>query len=139
MFKKIIAASVVAIALSASAAQAKSHHVYHRHHTGHRYSLGGFIRGHNICAINVNAVLRRLGLRHTNSPSARSFITLPKTSHPRSGDVMMVRRSGGSGYHVAIVHGNGTCQNPSSIQQGWTYPKCADIWKGHARFFVSTH
>ena len=120
MFKKIIAVSLITIVLS-----------------GQAEALPKFIHGHNICATNVNKVLIWMGLKHTNSSSAASFASLRHTSNPIHGDVMMVRRSGGSGWHVAIYDHNGICMNPS-IKQRWTTPKCSDIWKGHYRYFVTT-
>lgn len=50
---------------------------------------------------------------------------------------MVVYRHGGSGYHVAIVAGDGMCYNPASKHQMWKKVNCNAIWRGHKRFYVS--
>lgn len=150
MLKKILIA-ILALGLFSATAEAKSlhhrhhfhhgqHHIHHGHHhkkIAHSFYTGyGFVRGHNICAINVNRILHWMGRKTTGSPSAASFHMFSHTASPVSGDVLMVKRKGGSGWHVAVYQGGGICRNPSSQHQGWTYPKCTDIWRGHYRFFV---
>ena len=96
-----------------------------------------FIRGHNVCARNVNLLRSMLGLPQSHSDSAASFRKFKSTHLPRHGSVMLVRRSGGSGYHVAVYDSKGYCLNPSSIHQTWQRVKCSAIWTGHTRYFVS--
>jgi hypothetical protein len=96
-----------------------------------------FIRGHNVCAKNVNLLRAALGLPQTHSASAASFRKFKSTRKPRHGSVMLVRRSGGSGFHVAVYDGGGYCLNPSSRRQNWQRVKCSTIWAGHSRYFVS--
>ncbi len=95
-----------------------------------------FIRGHNICALNVNRLRAYLGLPQTHSASAKSFDKFKRVSNPRKGNVMVVRRKDG-GYHVAIVLGGGMCLNPSSRKQQHVETPCSRIWKGQPRHYVS--
>lgn len=58
------------------------------------------------CAAFVNGVLRQSGKRGTGSNSAASFRNYGHaTSAPAAGDIALIRRRGGSGYHVAIFKG----------------------------------
>lgn len=58
------------------------------------------------CAAFVNGVLRQTGRRGTGSNSASSFRNYGHSvSSPTPGDIALVRRRGGSGYHVAIFKG----------------------------------
>lgn len=95
-----------------------------------------FIRGHKICALNVNRARHALGLPQSHSAAAISFRKFKGVSHPKKGNVMIVRRKDG-GYHVALVLGNGMCLNPSLKAQSWQEKPCRDIWKGQPRHFVS--
>ena len=58
------------------------------------------------CAAFVNGVLRQNGKRGTGSNSAASFRNYGHaTNAPAPGDIALVRRRGGSGYHVAFFKG----------------------------------
>lgn len=58
------------------------------------------------CAAFVNGVLRQSGRRGTGSNSAASFRNYGNaTSAPAGGDIALVRRRGGSGYHVGFFKG----------------------------------
>ena len=58
------------------------------------------------CAAFVNGVLRSVGLSGTGSNSARSFTKYKTgTKNPQKGDIVVLRRKGGSGAHVGIFKG----------------------------------
>lgn len=95
-----------------------------------------FIKGHNICALNVNRLRVYLGLPQTHSASAKSFDNFKRVSQPKKGNVMVVRRKDG-GFHVALFLGNGMCLNPSSKLQKHSIKPCSSIWKGQPRHYVS--
>jgi hypothetical protein len=86
-----------------------------------------FVRGHNICALNVNRYRAALGLKQTHSAAANSFLSLKRISHPVIGAVKYNSRGKGIG-HVAIYVGNGMCANPSSRHQKWEVKSCNSIW-----------
>lgn len=55
------------------------------------------------CAAFINGVLKTVGLRGTGSLSAMSFNKYKKrTKKPHKGDIVVIRRKGGSGAHVAL-------------------------------------
>lgn len=88
------------------------------------YDLPKFVKGHNICSVNVNKLRRKMGLKVTGSPAASSWLTLPKTSKPHVGSVRY------NSHHVSVYLGGGMCANPSSKHQKWDIKKCEYIWKG---------
>lgn len=58
------------------------------------------------CAAFVNGILRQNGLRGTGSNSAASFKNYKTaTSMPSEGDIVVIRRRGGSGSHVGFFKG----------------------------------
>lgn len=58
------------------------------------------------CAAFVNGVLRATGFSGTGSNTARSFTKYKQaTSNPQKGDIVVIRRKGGSGAHVGIFKG----------------------------------
>ena len=58
------------------------------------------------CAAFVNGVLRQNGRKGTGSNAASSFTRYGSaTSNPAPGDVALIRRRGGSGYHVGFFKG----------------------------------
>ena len=58
------------------------------------------------CAAFVNGILRSVGLSGTGSNSARSFTKYRTgTKSPSKGDIVVLRRKGGSGAHVGIFKG----------------------------------
>jgi uncharacterized protein (TIGR02594 family) len=58
------------------------------------------------CAAFVNGVLRQTGKRGTGSNAASSFRGYGHaTSAPAPGDIALIRRRGGSGYHVGFFKG----------------------------------
>lgn len=58
------------------------------------------------CAAFVNGVLHKAGVKGTNSLSARSFVSWgSRVKNPQNGDVVLIRRRGGSGYHVGFYVG----------------------------------
>lgn len=61
------------------------------------------------CAAFVNGVLRENGRRGTGSNAASSFRNYGSaTSSPAPGDIALIRRRGGSGYHVGFFKGYAT-------------------------------
>lgn len=92
-----------------------------------------FIFGRLKCAANVNAWLRRHGLRGTGSLAAASFLRFPRVSIHKA-NVMVTDRPG-KGHHAAVVLGNGQCLNPSQ-NEGWRVKPCYSIWRGYWRVFV---
>lgn len=82
-----------------------------------------FVRGHLICARNVNVALAERGIRGTGSALAKSFLRWGRQSRPVPGAIAVFNR-GRKGGHVAIVHSvkpNGTViyLNPSASKQRW--------------------
>jgi uncharacterized protein (TIGR02594 family) len=58
------------------------------------------------CAAFVGAVLKGLGFPTTNSLTAMSYAKYKKeTKKPEKGDIVVIRRNGGSGAHVGFFHG----------------------------------
>lgn len=58
------------------------------------------------CAAFVNGVLREAGFSGTRSNTARSFTKYKTgTTNPQQGDIVVLRRKGGSGAHVGIFKG----------------------------------
>ena len=58
------------------------------------------------CAAFVNGVLREAGLSGTRSNTARSFTKYKQaTRTPQKGDIVVIRRKGGSGAHVGFFKG----------------------------------
>jgi len=58
------------------------------------------------CAAFVNGILRSSGKSGTGSNSARSFTKYKTgTKNPRKGDIVVIRRKGGSGAHVGFFKG----------------------------------
>ena len=58
------------------------------------------------CAAFVGAVLKAFGLPTTNSLTAMSYAKYKKeTKKPEMGDIVVIRRNGGSGAHVGFFHG----------------------------------
>jgi uncharacterized protein (TIGR02594 family) len=58
------------------------------------------------CAAFVNGVLRSVGISGTGSNTARSFTKYKTgTTNPQKGDIVVLRRKGGSGAHVGIFKG----------------------------------
>jgi hypothetical protein len=114
--------SVVALLLSAVPAQA--------------VSFPAFVHGHNICAINVNKFLRKLGHHGTGSASSLSFLRFPRTNHPKLGDVVFNSRGGSKG-HVQVYLNNGMCANPSQ-RHGWQIKPCNATWHSRHKTYLST-
>ena len=58
------------------------------------------------CAAFVGAVLKTFGLPTTNSLTAMSYAKYKKeTKKPEKGDIVVIRRNGGSGAHVGFFNG----------------------------------
>jgi len=58
------------------------------------------------CAGFINYVLERAGYDSTNNLSAASYHNYGiKVAEPKPGDIVLMRRSGGSGRHVAFFYG----------------------------------
>lgn len=58
------------------------------------------------CAAFVGAVLKELGFPTTNSLTAMSYAKYKKeTKKPEKGDIVVIRRNGGSGAHVGFFNG----------------------------------
>lgn len=58
------------------------------------------------CAAFVNGILRSKGKSGTGSNTARSFTKYKTgTRNPKQGDVVVIRRKGGSGAHVGFFKG----------------------------------
>jgi uncharacterized protein (TIGR02594 family) len=58
------------------------------------------------CAGFLNVVLDRAGYKHTNSLSAASYHQYGyRVTDPKPGDIVLVKRRGGSGRHVAFFYG----------------------------------
>jgi len=58
------------------------------------------------CAGFLNYVLDKAGYKHTNSLSAASYHQYGhKVTDPKPGDIVLVKRRGGSGRHVAFFYG----------------------------------
>ena len=58
------------------------------------------------CAAFVGAILKELGFPTTNSLTAMSYAKYKKeTKKPEKGDIVVIRRSGGSGAHVGFFNG----------------------------------
>lgn len=58
------------------------------------------------CAGFINFVLETAGYKHTNSLSAASYHQYGyKVTDPKPGDIVLVKRRGGSGRHVAFFYG----------------------------------
>jgi uncharacterized protein (TIGR02594 family) len=58
------------------------------------------------CAAFVNGVLNLMGLPGTGSNTAKSFTKYKQgTTSPEKGDIVVLRRKGGSGAHVGIFNG----------------------------------
>lgn len=69
------------------------------------------------CAAFVNGVLRKNGNRGTGSDSASSFTKYNRaTSNPQKGDIVVVRRSGGSGAHVGFFDGYTTKNGQKAVR-----------------------
>lgn len=55
------------------------------------------------CAAFINGVLKTVGIHGTGSLSAMSFAKYKKgTKKPHKGDIVVIKRKGGSGAHVAL-------------------------------------
>jgi len=93
-----------------------------------------FIRGRNICGVNVAASRRAHGLAvPKNYPVACAWRSLPsRGKHAYA--VMVVTRPNGR-CHVAEVQPSGACKNPSSRAQQWAYVPCEHIWPGRPRSY----
>ena len=101
--------------------------------TAHSGGLPPFIRGHNVCAINVS---RAVHIKPTYA--ARDFLRFQRVTNPRPGDVAVNKRPGG--YHaqkvVGTSHGIPVCANPSSRRQRWIIQDCNATWRGHRKIYV---
>lgn len=80
------------------------------HESGNRTTLKGVTKVDPVrtpwCAAFVNGVLRSVGLSGTGSNSAKSFTKYKTgTKNPKKGDIVVIRRKGGSGAHVGIFKG----------------------------------
>jgi len=138
--KKLVLTIAVALTVLAASetASAKTHHHYraHHHHGAHhrRHGSGrhvtdgsGFIRGHNICALNVSKWLREHGKKISTASSKAflSFVKVAKTS-VHYGDVRFNYRRGGGHVQVVLGWSGGSlwCLNPSSRHQTWVKKTC---------------
>ena len=58
------------------------------------------------CAAFVNSVLEELGFKSTKSLAAMTYAKYNKpTKTPTKGDIVVIKRNGGSGAHVGFFHG----------------------------------
>lgn len=102
--------TLVTQAYAAEEVLSKAQNYVGLHERSNRGTIKGITRVDPVrtpwCAAFVNGVLRASGKSGTGSNSAKSFTKYKTgTTNPSRGDIVVLRRKGGSGAHVGIFKG----------------------------------